>query len=93
MRICEVIGSVTLSRPHPSLQGAAWRIVVPLTQAGLAGDAAGRGEEFIVYDELGAGPGSRIAVSEGGEAVAPFHPEVKAIDAYNSAILDTIELK
>ncbi len=92
MRICEVIGAVTLSRAHPSLLGAAWRIVLPLSQAGLAGDPAGRGEEFIVYDELGAGPGSRIAVSEGGEAVAPFHPDVKPIDAYNSAILDSIQL-
>jgi ethanolamine utilization protein EutN len=43
-------------------------------------------------DELGAGVGSLIAISEGAEASAPFHPEVKPIDAYNAAILDTIQI-
>jgi len=92
MRICEVIGSVTLSRWHPSLTGATWKLVVPLDQAGLRGDAAGRGEPFAVFDELGAGNGSLIAVSEGAEAAAPFHPAVKAIDGYNAAILDRIDI-
>ena len=41
-----------------------------------------------MYDDLGAGIGSRIAISEGGEAAQPFHPECKPIDAYNAAILD-----
>ena len=44
------------------------------------------------YDELGAGIGSRIAISEGREAAMPFHPEVKPIDAYNAAILDTVRI-
>jgi ethanolamine utilization protein EutN len=92
MRIAEVIGSVTLSRWHPSLKGASWKLVVPLDQAGLRGDAAGRGEPFIVFDELGAGLGSQIAVSEGAEAAAPFHPAVKPIDGYNAAILDHVDL-
>lgn len=46
-------------------------------------------EEVVVYDELAAGLGSRIALSEGREAAMPFYPEVKPIDAYNAAILDT----
>ena len=46
----------------------------------------------MTLDELGAGVGSLIAVSEGAEASAPFHPEVKPIDAYNAAILDTIQI-
>jgi ethanolamine utilization protein EutN len=46
-----------------------------------------------VYDERNSGDGSLIGVSEGAEAAAPFAPEVKPIDAYNSAILDTIELQ
>ena len=46
-------------------------------------------EEIVVFDELGAGLGSRIAISEGREAAMPFHPEVKPIDAYNAAILDS----
>jgi len=50
-------------------------------------------EEIVVYDELGAGLGSRIAISEGAEAAQPFRPEFKPVDAYNAAILDNIELK
>lgn len=92
MRICEVIGNVTLSRSHPSLHGAVWRIAVPLDRVALSGGETGRGEPYIVYDELGAGGGSRIAVSEGAEASAPFHPDQKPIDAYNSAILDHCEI-
>jgi ethanolamine utilization protein EutN len=46
----------------------------------------------VVYDELGAGLGSLIAVSEGREAAQPFGPEGKPIDAYNAAILDHIDL-
>ncbi|MBI3863438.1 MAG: carbon dioxide concentrating mechanism protein CcmL [Planctomycetia bacterium] len=93
MRIAETIGTVTLSKCHPSVQGATWLVAVPLTLAGLAGKRAGRGEPFVVFDELGAGGGSRIAVSEGAEAAAPFHPHTKPIDGYNAAILDSIEFE
>jgi ethanolamine utilization protein EutN len=47
-------------------------------------------DEIVVLDQLSAGLGSRIAISEGREAAMPFHPEVKPIDAYNAAILDTL---
>ena len=93
MRVAETIGRVTLNKCHPSVQGATWLVAVPLTLEGLAGRPAGRGEPFIVFDELGAGAGSRIAVSEGTEAAAPFHPDVKPIDAYNAAILDSLEFE
>jgi ethanolamine utilization protein EutN len=93
MRVAETIGKVTLNKCHASVQGATWLLAVPLTLEGLAGKAAGRGESFVVFDELGAGSGTRIAVSEGTEAAAPFHPAVKPIDAYNAAILDTIEFE
>ena len=93
MRIADVIGRVTLNRQHPSLQGGTWLLAVPLTLEGLAGKAAGRGEPFVVFDEYGAGTGARIAVSEGTEAAAPFYPAVKPIDAYNAAILDTLEFE
>jgi ethanolamine utilization protein EutN len=92
MRISEVIGSVTLSRWHPSVTGASWKLVTPLDRKGLSGDESGRGEPFVVYDEFGAGEGSLIAVSEGAEASAPFHPGNKPIDGYNAAILDTVEI-
>ncbi len=92
MRICEVIGTVTLNRWEPTLTGARWKVVVPLTMAGIDGAAAGRGEPFIVFDELGCGIGDLVGISEGAEAAAPFYPAVKPIDGYVAAILDTIEL-
>lgn len=92
MRIGEVIGKVTLSRVHPSLRGATWLVTVPLSLAGLKGEDSGRGEPIVVYDEWGAGAGGKIAISEGGEAAAPFLPNQKPVDAYNAALLDTVEL-
>lgn len=92
MRIAEIIGTVTLTRWHPSLTGAAWRVAVPLSKEGIAGDEEGRGEPFVIYDELGAGNGAVVGVSEGAEAAAPFHPETKPIDGYNAAILDSIDV-
>jgi len=93
MRLAEVIGDVTLSRQHPSLDAAVWRVAVPLSRDALIGKATKSAEEFIVYDELGANVGSRIAVSDGAEASAPFHPDQKPIDAYNAAIIDCIEIR
>lgn len=93
MRIAEIIGRVTLSQCHPSLRGATWVIGVPLNADALQGKATGRGEPFIIYDELGASPGAMIAVSEGAEAAAPFYPDSKPLDGYNAAILDTVRIE
>jgi ethanolamine utilization protein EutN len=92
MRIGEVIGCVTLSRWHPSLTGAQWRLTVPLDALGLKGDAQGRLEPIAVFDEFGAGLGSRIAIADGAEAAAPFQPDTKPVDAYAAAILDRIQI-
>ena len=91
MRIGEVIGTVTLNRWHPSLAGARLKLVVPLGWDNLAGRSDQPLEEIAVFDELGAGLGSRIAISEGREAAMPFYPDAKPIDAYNAAILDTLQ--
>lgn len=92
MRIAEVIGNVTLSRVHPLLVGARWLIGVPCSLASLQGEAVGDGEDFVIYDELGAAPGCRIGVSEGGEAAAAFYPRKVPVDAYCACILDAIEI-
>ncbi len=92
MRIGEVVGTVTLSRVHPSLAGARLKLVTPLSLGDLSGGSGEPAGEFAVFDELGAGTGSRIAISEGREAAMPFYPEVKPIDAYNAAILDSIDV-
>jgi carbon dioxide concentrating mechanism protein CcmL len=97
MRIARVLGSVTLSRQHPSLVGGALRLAIPLSHAELveAPDAAARGlagDTLIVWDDLAAANGSLIAVSEGAEAAQPFRPNLKPIDAYNADILDNVHL-
>ena len=66
-------------------------MVVALDRKGLAGDESGRSEPFVIFDEFGAGEGSLVAVSEGAEAAAPFHPEVKPVDGYAAAILDEVD--
>ena len=54
--------------------------------------AAPKADEFVVWDDNGAGLGSLIAVSEGAEATQPFRPDMKAVDAYASAILDSVDV-
>jgi microcompartment protein CcmK/EutM len=93
MRIADVIGTVILNRWHPSVAGATWKLAVPLTWDNLLGRSDEPAEEVVVLDELGAGTGSRIAISEGREAAMPFYPEVKPVDAYNAAILDTLDVR
>ncbi len=93
MRIGEVIGTVTLSKSHPSLKGARIKLVRALSWDNLSGRSDETLEEIAVFDELGAGIGSRIALSEGREAAMPFYPDVKPVDAYNAAILDTLDFE
>lgn len=93
MRIAEVIGTVTLIRAHPNLTHPRLKLAIPLSLDNLLSHQPLGLESLVVYDELGAGIGSRILLSEGGEASRPFHPDAKPIDAYNSGILDEIEIR
>jgi len=92
MRIAEVIGTVTLSRMHPALEKQRWIIAVPFSLKALQQNLAADGEDVIALDELGAGNGQRIGISEGVEAAMPFHPERKPLDAYCAAILDQVSV-
>lgn len=89
MRIAEVIGTVTLSRMHPSLAGYRWLIGVPFSLKALE-QGKPDGEDFVILDQLGAGAGCRIGVSEGVEASMPFYPKKKPLDAYCACILDQV---
>ena len=93
MRIAEVVGTVTLNRWHPSLAGARFKLVVPLSLADLARQGEPSADEIVVFDELGAGVGNQIAISEGREAAMPFYPDVKPIDTYCAAILDHVQIE
>ena len=90
MRIAEVIGTVTLSRCHPSLTSARWVIGVPFSLKALQKGTPPDGEDLVILDQLGAGSGSRIGFSEGAEAAAPFLPDRKPLDAYCACILDSL---
>ena len=93
MRIGRVFGSVTLNRCLPSFESASLRLVVPLMTTDLESDKLPETETLVVWDELGAGNGGLIAVSEGREAAEPFMPQIKPVDAYNAALIDSIDLE
>ena len=102
MRIGKVIGTVTPSRIHPLLQAGQFKIVRPFTwkdfkaahaEGGLSKDAlVPTGEELVAYDELSVGVGEWVAFSEGAEAAMPFYPDLKPVDVYAGAIIDTLEI-
>ena len=92
MRIAKVVGTVTLNRCHPSFIGTRLRLVVPLSLAELKGEQAPQSDELVAWDDNSAGLGSLVAISEGAEATQPFRPDLKPVDAYASAILDSIDL-
>ncbi len=92
MRIAKVVGTVTLSRCHPSFVGARLRLVVPLSLSDLRGQTQPSADEMVAWDDNGAGIGSLVAMSEGAEATQPFRPELKPVDAYASAIIDHVDL-
>ncbi|HEX5102861.1 MAG TPA: EutN/CcmL family microcompartment protein [Pirellulaceae bacterium] len=92
MRIAKVVGTVTLNRCHPSFNGASLRLIVPLSLAELKREQQPQADEMVAWDDHGAGIGSLLAISEGAEASQPFRPELKPVDTYASAILDSINI-
>ena len=92
MRIAEVIGRVTMARLHPNLRGGRFLIALPMPLEALTQSSPRRGEEVIAYDDLGAGPGALIGLSEGREAANPFGKTKTPIDAYCACLLDRVEV-
>ena len=92
MRIAEIIGRVTLSREHPSLRNARLVIGLPMTRSALMEGSSERGEEVVIFDELGAGPGALIGLSEGREAANPFGKAKVPVDAYCACLLDRVDV-
>jgi microcompartment protein CcmK/EutM len=97
MRIAVVIGRVVLNRKMASLVPGQLLLVEVLDAVGLADAAVTKcraqpsAQSLVVFDRLGAGIGQQIAVSEGREAAAPFHPRQVPVDAYCAAILEHVE--
>ena len=92
MRVTQIIGTVTLNRCLSSFTGARLRLAVPMSLDNLLDRQPLSADCLVLWDELGAGIGSRVAMSEGAEAAQPFRPEVKPVDAYNAAILDELDV-
>ena len=92
MRIAEVVGRLTLSRFLPQLRGGRFLIALPMPLAALTGDAASRGEDVVLYDDLGAAPGSLIGMSEGREAANPFGKTKTPVDAYCACLIDQLSV-
>ena len=86
MRMGTVIGRVTLSVRSKKYVGERLLITLPWKT-----DTFGGAEKFdpaiVVYDQLGAGVGQQIAISEGREAACPF-PKPTPVDAYCAALVD-----
>ena len=93
MRIARVLGAVTLNRCLSSFESASLRLAVPLMAEDLESDKLPETETLVGWDELGAGNGGLIAGSEGAEAAQPFKPQLKPVDAYSAAILDSVDLE
>jgi len=92
MRIAEIVGTVTLNRCHGSFVGARLRLAVPLSLKNLTGREEPSADEMVLWDGVGSGLGSRVAMSEGSEAAQPFYPDMKPVDAYAAALLDEINI-
>jgi len=93
MRIARVFGSVTLNRCLPSFESASLRLAVPMMTTDLESDQLPETETLVIWDELGAGNGGLVAVSEGAEAAQAFKPELKPVDAYGAALIDSVDLE
>jgi ethanolamine utilization protein EutN len=78
---------------HPSFRGSRLKLAVPLSLDDLIGKTQPTADSIVVWDDLGAGIGDRIAIAEGPEASQPFRPELKPVDAYNTAILDHLDIR
>ena len=86
MRMGTVIGRVTLSVRNPKFQGERLLLTLPWKAETFRG-ADTFAPAIVVYDDLGAGIGQHIAISEGREAACPF-PKPTPVDAYCAALVD-----
>jgi ethanolamine utilization protein EutN len=83
-----VIGRVTLSVRHKAFIGERLLLTLPWKAETYEGTPA-TDFSIVVYDELGAGLGQHIAISEGREAACPFEKPTP-VDAYCAALVDEL---
>lgn len=93
MKLARTIGTVTLSRMHPAMQGATLRCIETVESIDRIDVQPLGGETVVAWDVCGAGDGDLVALAEGPEAAQPFRPKVKPIDASIVALIDQVDLK
>ncbi len=86
MRMGTVVGRVTLSVRSNKYVGERLLLTLPWKTDTFSG-AEKFDPAIVVYDQLGAGVGQNIAISEGREAACPF-PKPTPVDAYCAALVD-----
>ena len=91
MRMGTVIGRVTLSVRSKRYVGERLVLTLPWKTDTFTG-AEKHDPAIVVYDQLGAGVGQQIAISEGREAACPFEKPTP-VDAYCAALVDEIFYK
>ena len=93
MKIARTIGTVTLSRFHPSMSAANLRCVEIVDSIDRIDEQPLGGETIVAWDLCGTGVGDLVALAEGPESAQPFRPEVKPLDASIVALLDEFDLE
>lgn len=92
MKIGHIIGRVTFGHKLDSYKGGRFFLVLPATREQLLRDSLEplpKGNSVVMFDDLGADIGDRVAFSEGGEACMAFCEETP-VDAYNCMILEKL---
>ena len=92
MKLARTIGTVTLSRSHPSMKAAKLRCVEVVESIDQLETQPLGGDTIVAWDLCGCGLGDLVALAEGPESTQPFYPEVKPLDASIVALLDNVEL-
>lgn len=92
MKLARTIGTVTLSRFHPSMGAAKLRCVEIVDDIDRIDTQPLGGDTVVAWDLCGTGIGDLVAVAEGPESAQPFYPDLKPLDASIVALLDDVEL-
>ncbi|TWT81075.1 Ethanolamine utilization protein EutN [Planctomycetes bacterium CA13] len=92
MKMARTIGTVTLSRFHPSMGASKLRCVEIVESIDKLDTCPMGGETVVAWDLCGTGMGDLVALAEGPEAAQPFAPETKVIDATIVALIDNVDL-
>ncbi len=93
MKIARTIGTITLSRFHPSMHAARLRCVEIVDSIERINDQPLGGDTVVAWDLCGSGIGDLVALAEGPESAQPFRPEIKPLDASIVALLDQVDLE